>query len=266
MNRIRIFRYVGISDIGAYLVLGWHWDGASMHMPHGCYSVLLEFLGEGEPIEPEHWRDIPDFEGFYQASSYGRIRSLDRMLVKPFARCGYPRWVKGRVLSPRKTGKRGYLGVSLASNDRKINFYIAHLVALTFNGPCPDGLEVCHNDGKNTNNRPSNLRYDTHAANEADKVTHGTLLEGEKCPASRLTADQVREIRRRAIDEPFAGIAVDLGIKTATIQAIVSGKTWKSLPLLLGEAGTPEGNALKTANLSKRRSEFITVENKRRAS
>ena len=54
MTRIRIFRYVGLSDIGAYLALGWHWDGSHMHMPHGAYSVVLEWLCADTcyPVEP----------------------------------------------------------------------------------------------------------------------------------------------------------------------------------------------------------------------
>jgi hypothetical protein len=49
----RVFRYVPYADIGAYLDLGWAWDGATMHMPHGAYAVILEWLcGCREPVEP----------------------------------------------------------------------------------------------------------------------------------------------------------------------------------------------------------------------
>jgi hypothetical protein len=47
------FRYVRFADIPAYLALGWKWNGRPLHAPHGCYAALMEWMGDGEPKEPE---------------------------------------------------------------------------------------------------------------------------------------------------------------------------------------------------------------------
>lgn len=52
---VRWFRYVLYKFIPDYVALGWEWDknAAPLHAPHGCYSVICEWKGEGEPIEPK---------------------------------------------------------------------------------------------------------------------------------------------------------------------------------------------------------------------
>jgi hypothetical protein len=71
---------------------------------------------------------------------------------------------------------------------------------MVFRGPCPPGMEACHNNGDPTDNRLCNLRWDTHANNEADKIRHGTYfirarLKGERNGNSKLTEEEVRLIR-----------------------------------------------------------------------
>ena len=70
-----------------------------------------------------------------------------------------------------------YLIVNLSDGVRKHTKLIHRLVLAAFVGPCPPGLVCCHNDGDPTNNHVDNLRWDTYAANEADKVRHGTRPE-----------------------------------------------------------------------------------------
>lgn len=111
----------------------------------------------------EVWKDIPGYEGKYQASTEGRIRSLDRRV-----KCcgGATRSMKGRVLRPGRYCKAGHVSVVLGhgANGRPVH----SLIALTFLGPKPKGMDICHNDGDPTNNRVSNLRYDTRSENNID--------------------------------------------------------------------------------------------------
>lgn len=72
---------------------------------------------------------------------------------------------------------------------------VHHLVLEAFVGPCPEGMECCHNDGDNSNNRLGNLRWDTKRSNESDKSKHGTNNQGERHGMSKFTADIVRAIR-----------------------------------------------------------------------
>jgi hypothetical protein len=76
-------------------------------------------------------------------------------------------------MKPRARSTYGHLGVTLKRKDQEITMAVHRLVMLAFVGPCPDGLNVCHNDGVATNNVLGNLRYDTPSSNSQDRVRHG---------------------------------------------------------------------------------------------
>jgi hypothetical protein len=128
----------------------------------------------------EQWRPIPGHDG-YEASDLGRIRSLDRRV---------PQRTKGGVTMSRLwTGRilaQAIDGAGYWSVGEKLG-RVHILVMLAFVGPCPDGLEVCHNDGDHRNVALLNLRYDTRKANVADLVRHGKAwwLNGFKNPVQR---------------------------------------------------------------------------------
>lgn len=135
---------------------------------------------------PEIWKDIPGYEGRYQASTEGQIRSVDRRVRVVAHGAETTRLVKGRVLSPGRYCKGGHVSVILGrgSNGSPVH----RLVALTFMGPAPPGCEVCHNDGNPENNALDNLRYDTRSENIKDVVRQGGRWR-------KLNAEDVREIR-----------------------------------------------------------------------
>ena len=119
----------------------------------------------------ENWVAIPGYEGNYEVSSEGRVRSLPGLLL---TRSGW-RWRKGQVLSRGKQGSTEYPSVNLYANSKGTNVRVHRLVAETFIGPCPvPGYEVCHGDGDIFNNAASNLRWDTRSSNQLDQVRHGT--------------------------------------------------------------------------------------------
>ena len=117
----------------------------------------------------EVWKGIPDWEGYYEVSDMGHVRSLPRVLHRSN---GYQQTIFGRLLKPRVSAY-GHLRVALCRPGRREDKCIHQLVLTAFVGPCPDGCEACHNDGDHQNNRLSNLRWDTHAANMADTARHG---------------------------------------------------------------------------------------------
>lgn len=156
----------------------------------------------------ERFRFIPGYPG-YCFSSKGRVVSMKGR--------------KLRVLKPTVV-RGGYLKVALCAG-RGIDEKLVHrMVARAFLGPCPHGMQVCHNDGDPTNNRIENLRYDTRAGNEADKKKHGTEPTGEQNGRAKLTADQVRAIR----SDPRIQreIAADYGISRPNVSNIKSRKYW----------------------------------------
>lgn len=117
----------------------------------------------------EEWLDIPGYEGFYQVSDQGRVRSLDRMVRGPLV----DRFAAGRILKPA-INSSNRLNLTLQLDGKKTTWLVHRLVALAFIGNCPAGMETCHNDGNQFNNALNNLRYDTRGANMLDRVKHGT--------------------------------------------------------------------------------------------
>ena len=131
-------------------------------------------------VDSEIWKDIPDLPG-YQVSDLGRVRSVDRFITD---KNGVRKRVSGRVKSA-PPNEDGYPRTSVSVNGVNRKYRVHALVALAFLGPQPDGMEVCHNNGDPADNRPSNLRYDTHQNNILDAVKHGTWHETKKthCPS-----------------------------------------------------------------------------------
>lgn len=128
----------------------------------------------------EVWKPIAEYEGYYEVSNAGRVRSLDRVL-----RNG--RLAPGRVLRAT-TNSRGYLLVSLYRDSRERKVGVHRLVARAFHGPGFDGAESCHINGDPTDNRSINLRWGTKSANRIDSVHHGTHHHARKtrCPLGHL--------------------------------------------------------------------------------
>jgi hypothetical protein len=142
------------------------------------------------------WRDIPGFEGAYQASACGQIRSLERTVIG--AR-GVAVYVPGCIKTQR-IDRYGYPVVGLAKGGSKIQAYTVHpLVLAAFSGPKPHPMfQACHNDGNRANNAISNLRWASPAENYNDRRAHGTDAGGEGNPAAKMTWAKVRLLRKIA--------------------------------------------------------------------
>lgn len=125
----------------------------------------------------ERWLPVPTYEGKYEVSDLGRVRSLSRVT-------SHGRRRRGLVLRPipRTTG---YLQVDLWHDNTQRAFVIHRLVLWAFVGPAPAGLEALHGDGDPTNNALTNLRWGTRSENSLDQVAHGTHASTSKthCPA-----------------------------------------------------------------------------------
>ena len=125
----------------------------------------------------EQWKPVPDYEGIYEVSDQGNVRSLDRIDAAGNRRLG-------RARKP-VTKPSGYLKVDLSRDAVERGYFVHRLVLTAFVGPAPDGMETRHGDGDPTNNALSNLSWGTHAANISDQVTHGTHREARKIECLR---------------------------------------------------------------------------------
>ena len=174
----------------------------------------------------EHWREIPGYEGLYEASSLGRVRSLGRWAN---SKLGSQQWRPGRVLKLLPNSNE-YLCVNFicAAGHRKRR-YVHQLVMEAFVGPCPEGMEVCHKDGKRTHNQRRNLRYGTRKSNNADRDRHGTTARGSSHGCAKLDEKDVVKIR----DEYARGktstthLAKKYGVTSSLISDILNQKSWK---------------------------------------
>lgn len=117
----------------------------------------------------EIWKDIQGFEGIYQVSNLGEVRSLDRYVNHNY---GGKRLSKGRVLAQWKSNA-GYLMVSFMVDGVKTSHLVHRLVVESFMGDIPDDLQVNHIDENKENNHLNNLNTMTPKEN----MNHGTGLE-----------------------------------------------------------------------------------------
>lgn len=168
------------------------------------------------------YRDVPDFPG-YRVGTDGSAWS--RKLGGRYSKSCRRNWKRLKA----GLNSDGYPTVTLyRENSKPVVRTVGAIVLTTFVGPCPAGMECCHNDGDPANNALSNLRWDTHASNIADKKQHGTEHQGEAHYRARLTERAVMEIRRRYASGEIAKVlAAEFAIKKGTVYDIVYRRAWK---------------------------------------
>lgn len=138
-------------------------------------------------FQDENLTPIPEFPGYavgkdgsiwsrWTAHRLGYARGAEQVLGS--------RWKKLRG-EPRK--EDGRLRYTLKHEScRYVRKYGSHFVLIAFVGPCPPGMEACHNDGNCLNDASDNLRWDTSVANKADMRKHGTQVHGETHPKAKI--------------------------------------------------------------------------------
>lgn len=165
----------------------------------------------------EVWKTIPEWNGIYEASSFGRIRR-----VKPY------RTTKvGHVMTPC-LDKNGYLYVHLKRNGKGCNCKIHRLVASAFLGICQKGKQVNHKNGDKSDSRAENLEYVTPKQNSDHAWRTGlNKNHGEGNGNSKLTEKQVRAIRRIGRSRTTVDLAREYGVSNVLIGLIIRKKIWR---------------------------------------
>lgn len=143
--------------------------------------------------EHEVWKPVLGYEGRYEVSSLGRVRSLPLWINRPDG-ASYIHAGSDRVLA-QTTAKRGDRQVMLHKDNGRATRRVGVLVCEAFHGPRPEGFYALHNDGNRANNMPTNLRWGTPQENSDDAVAHGAIAQGERHPKAKLTDRQVRELQ-----------------------------------------------------------------------
>lgn len=122
------------------------------------------------------------YEGRYEVSDRGSVRSLDRWVTYTGGKLGARHLHLGKVLKVDE--RNGYALVPLSSNSKSRVAFVHRLVLEAFVGPRPIGMEACHYDGDRQNNNVTNLRWDTRSNNVKDCLRHGTQAKARltHCP------------------------------------------------------------------------------------
>jgi hypothetical protein len=113
----------------------------------------------------EQWKDIPDYEGYYQISNLGRVKSLEKTLVIRERKCVYKALIKKNLIS-----KRGYWEISLYKNNKECRKKIHRLLAICFIINPKNHPQVNHIDGNRLNNEILNLEWVNNRENTCHRI------------------------------------------------------------------------------------------------
>jgi hypothetical protein len=180
--------------------------------------------------DPERWLPAAEYEGLYEVSSLGRVRSLPRP------------GTLGGILKPQR---KRYFTVNLYRDGKMRTVTVHSLVARAFLKPRPEGHQVCHGPAGCYVNAAANLSYGTAAKNLGpDKYRDGTMQAGVRNGNARLTDEIVSQCRTRiAAGESRRALAREFGVSKPTMDHAVKGATWQHVPVIAVPARPPRDMA-----------------------
>jgi hypothetical protein len=166
----------------------------------------------------EVWKDVKDFEGLYQVSNLGNVKRL----------------ISKRVLCERFIGRfidrYGYVKRVLSKEGKNYYFTEHRLVAIAFIENPEYKLTINHINGIKTDNRLENLEWNTNLENKQHAVKSGlTNLKGTNHPKSKLTEEQVLEIREIGFSQTRMSLSKKYGVCRNSILRIITGKNWNHI-------------------------------------
>lgn len=182
-------------------------------------------MADDHVFESEEWRQVPGHPA-YEASSLGRVRSIDRIEVNSLGR---QRFLQGHIL--QRNPNRRYHTVSLKKGLKQTMAHV--IVCETFHGPRPSkNHEVAHCNGDSHDNRVNNLRWATRKENAEDAIRHGTKARGKTNGGAKLTDTEILAMRKMRADANATQqhIADEFGISPTQTRRIIRRDNWKHLP------------------------------------
>jgi hypothetical protein len=183
-------------------------------------------------MQPETWRAVVGFEGLYEVSTTGSVRSLERVVRRRCKRVPF-KTVRGTILKPC-IKKGGYPEVALSKDGRPKRMMIHRLVALAFiPNPEPAVLTcVDHINGNTADARIENLRWVTQKQNinyarDRGAFDNRTYPNGSRAPNAKLTEEAVILIRNSCVKYgDKRKIAERFGVDQSLISRILKRKAW----------------------------------------
>lgn len=127
----------------------------------------------------EVWKEIHGFEGYYEVSNFGRIRSVDRVIVRHGKNRAWKVSLKGKIIMPH-VRHDGYPFVDLYKWHKRHSLVIHRLVAMAFVPNPSSKQEVDHINTDRTDARACNLRWVNRSENNLNPITNRRMSEAKK--------------------------------------------------------------------------------------
>ena len=175
----------------------------------------------------DRWKPVIGYEGYYEVSGRGRVRSLRRR----------PRIMRTRL------GEDGYRRLPLCRDGQKRTALLHCVVAAAFLGPRLPGMEVGHRDGVGSNCAAANPEYVTSSENKLQTCRTGRKPVGSAHHAAVLDEDRVRRIKLPLLENRPARVARDFRVNISTLYSIIRGKTWRHVAVSPPGAARAPGTA-----------------------
>jgi len=168
----------------------------------------------------EEWKPIDGYEGRYEVSSFGNVKSLNNRHKSQF----------GKIMKQWE-GNHKYLYIDLRKSDGEKKTYAIHrLVLEAFVEKKPAGKQCAHHDGNPHNNHADNLRWATAQENIDDRKRHGRTAGGEKSGSAKLDEKCVKTIiKAKGTGLSAYEIAHLSCVAPITIQRIWNGENWRNI-------------------------------------
>ena len=176
--------------------------------------------------DAELWKEVVGYEGYYEVSSVGRVRSVDRVITRSNGRT-YTN--KGKIRATCDDGL-GYEQVSLSVEGKYKSRKVHRLVANAFITNPENKLQVNHIDGNKKNNIADNLEWVTNQENQIHAKNSGLYMKnsGINHFRSKLDDEKVRSIRKEYLmGASKSYLGNKYGVNPGTIYALLEGKTWR---------------------------------------
>jgi hypothetical protein len=174
----------------------------------------------------EIWKDVVGYEGYYQVSNFGRIKSVDRIVNHISGR----KRVKGLIMTPKNAGC-GYLKVDLSKNNKYKAEYVHRLVLKHFKGEDKLKPEVNHKNGNKTDNRLDNLEWVDSSENKNHAILTGLrkIQMGQYASASKISDIDAYMIKYNLDFIVNKKVAEIYNIDVQIVRSIRANRTWKHI-------------------------------------